>query len=282
MPVVRPVVKRILFPVDFSKHCIGAAQYVRAFATQFGAEIMLLHVVDTGNYYYPEESQPHLQTDLIAFLREEFHNFQTVSYCIIGETETKIVEMARAWGSDLIMMPTHGLGRYRRFLLGSITAKVLHDAECPVWTDVHSQESPTPARIACQKVLCALDLGDRSQAVLEWADWLARERRAELRIVHASPVAEAAPAGKYLDREFAASCTAEARTRIAEIQGAAGTSAQVDMAQGKVSEVVTCAAKDWSADLLVIGRHNGSGLAGHLHQNAYSIIGESPCPVLSV
>jgi len=282
MPVVIPAVKRILFPVDFSKRCIGTAQYVRAFASQFGAEVMLLHVVETGNHYYPEVAQPHLQRDLNAFLSEEFHDFQTLRNCIIGATETSIVETARAWNSDLIMMPTQGLGRYRRFLLGSITAKVLHDAECPVWTDVHSHEAPAPEKIACKKVLCALDLGDRGQAVLEWAGWLAREHEANLRIMHVSPMAETASLGKYLRREFAASRAAEARIRIEEIQAAAGTRANVDIAQGRVSEVVTCAAKEWSADLLVIGRHNGSGLAGHLHQNAYSIIGESPCPVLSI
>lgn len=159
---------------------------------------------------------------------------------------------------------------------------MLHDAECPVWTDVHSQEARTPAGIACKKVLCALDLGDRSQAVLEWASWLAREHKADLKIVHAAPEVEAAPLGKYFNREFAPSGAAEARNRIAELQGAAGTSANVDVEQGKVSQVVASAAKECSADLLVIGRHNGSGLAGHLHQNAYSIIGESPCPVFSV
>ncbi len=112
-------------------------------------------------------------------------------------------------------MPTHGLGRYRRFLLGSITAKVLHDTECPVWTDNHSQETATSASIACKKVLCAIDLGDRSRAVLEWAGWLAREYEADLRIVNAAAEVEAGPLGKYLDREFAASGAAEARTRIA-------------------------------------------------------------------
>jgi hypothetical protein len=29
---------------------------------------------------------------------------------------------------DLIMMPTHGVGTFRSFLVGSVTAKVLHDA----------------------------------------------------------------------------------------------------------------------------------------------------------
>jgi len=164
-----PVVKKILFPVDFSKQCLGAAPYVRAFASQFGAEIMLLHVVETGDHYYPEVAQPHLERNLNAFLSQEFHDFQTLSNCVIGATETQIVETARSWHSDLIMMPTHGLGRYRRFLLGSVTATVLHDAECPVWTDAHTQKAPTSARVACKKVLCALDLRDRSRAVLEWA-----------------------------------------------------------------------------------------------------------------
>jgi len=40
------------------------------------------------------------------------------------------------------MMPTHGLGGFRRFLLGSVTAKVLHDADCPVWTGVHLERAP--------------------------------------------------------------------------------------------------------------------------------------------
>jgi hypothetical protein len=35
---------------------------------------------------------------------------------------------------DLIVTPTHGYGLFRRFLFGSATLKVLHDAACPVWT----------------------------------------------------------------------------------------------------------------------------------------------------
>ena len=34
-------------------------------------------------------------------------------------------------------MPTHGLGKLRRFILGSVTAKVLHDLEAPVLTGAH-------------------------------------------------------------------------------------------------------------------------------------------------
>ena len=39
--------------------------------------------------------------------------------------------------TGLIMLPTHGYGPFRRMLIGSVASKILHDAECPVWTSAH-------------------------------------------------------------------------------------------------------------------------------------------------
>jgi nucleotide-binding universal stress UspA family protein len=47
--------------------------------------------------------------------------------------------MARESAFDLIMMPTRGRGRFRAALLGSVTAKVLHDSACAVWTAAHAE-----------------------------------------------------------------------------------------------------------------------------------------------
>ena len=58
-------------------------------------------------------------------------------------------------------MPTHGYGIFRSMLLGSVTAKVLHDAACPVWTGVHVEETP-PNSAAFERILCAVDLTDKS------------------------------------------------------------------------------------------------------------------------
>jgi nucleotide-binding universal stress UspA family protein len=41
-------------------------------------------------------------------------------------------------------------------------------------------------------------------------------------------------------------------------------------------------AHQFEADLLVIGRHGGAGFEAHLRQNAYAILRESPCPVISI
>jgi hypothetical protein len=75
----------------------------------------------------------------------------------------EIVDAARRWGADLLMMPTHGRGTFRRLLLGSVTAKVLHDLECPVWTDVHSETAPPIEEIHCRRILCAVDLSEQAQ-----------------------------------------------------------------------------------------------------------------------
>jgi len=66
-----PTIKKILFPVDFSDSCLGAARYVEALAGRFEAEIMLLHVVGMGEHNLAEDLLPQRQALLDAFLADE-------------------------------------------------------------------------------------------------------------------------------------------------------------------------------------------------------------------
>lgn len=50
----------------------------------------------------------------------------------IGSPAYAILEQAKASQSDLIMMGTHGRGGLSRFLIGSVSHSVLHQAPCPV------------------------------------------------------------------------------------------------------------------------------------------------------
>jgi nucleotide-binding universal stress UspA family protein len=275
-------IKKILFPVDFSEQCLGAARYVEALAGRFEAEIMLLHAVPNGEDTLAEELVSGRQTRLNMFLADQLKHFTTHRQCVPGDPASEIVKAARSWKPDLIAMPTHGGGAFRRLLLGSVTAKVLHDVACPVWTAIHAEQAPVLEQITCAKVMCAVDLGERSRSVLEWAASLAREYDAPLAIVHAIPSVEASAAARYLDQEYVVDLTVAAKCRIAAIQGAAGTDAEVFVDAGETSRIVRCAAKQFQANLLVIGRHSQQGLAGHLRHNAYSILRESPCPIISI
>jgi nucleotide-binding universal stress UspA family protein len=275
-------IKKILFPTDFSESCVGAARYAEALAGRFDAGLMLLHVVGMGEHALAEELLPARKTRLDQFLADELKYFTVGRMCVAGDPAQTIVETARLWQPDLVMIPTHGLGFFRRHLLGSVTAKVLHDLDCPIWTGIHSEKAPTLEEIVCRRVLCAIDLGERSRKVIEWAKEMAAEYDAELGIIYATLGVEAAAVGTYIDEEFQRTLIAEARTRIEKLQAETGTDAAIYINAGDPARVVSCGAKDFNADLVVIGRHGAEGVAGFLRHNAYSILRTSPCPVISI
>ena len=72
-------------------------------------------------------------------------------------------------GADLVMMPTRGSGIVRRFLLGSVTAKVLHDVSAAVWTSTGTAiEEHTPT-VPYKSIICALDETPESEVILRAA-----------------------------------------------------------------------------------------------------------------
>src|SRR5215510_13491478 len=93
---------------------------------------------------------------------------------------------------------THGYGPFRRFILGSVTAKVLHDADCPVFTGSHMTDSAPPEAISFNSILCAVDFGPQSDKALCWAKQMAAEYNARLTVTHALPPLEAGEA-RYFD-----------------------------------------------------------------------------------
>ena len=80
-------------------------------------------------------------------------------------------------------MPTPA-GTFRRMLLGSTTAKVLNDADCPVATSAHAQ-TIVPRPLEHREWLCAIGLSEDSERVLRFAHQVTAEAHANLRIIHA-------------------------------------------------------------------------------------------------
>ena len=69
----------------------------------------------------------------MEFVSSHLPRIPVIPCVLSGDAAKIIVEHAHTKGTDLIVMGTHGFGGFRRMLLGSITAKVLHDARCPVF-----------------------------------------------------------------------------------------------------------------------------------------------------
>ena len=258
-------IRQILFPVDFSSRCRGAAAYVQALAGRFEAELILLHVVEATYNSTLEDLRGARMEKFDTFFDKSWRQLRVRKLVEHGEAAQKIVQCAAANHADLIMIPTQGMGIYRRLILGSTSAKVLHDADCPVWTGVHLENAPALEAVACQRILCAVDLKPLSARVLDWASRLAEEYQAELTLVHVTSGGETKPA-----------------RALEQLQAAAGYPMSVRVEAGDASTVVAQLAGKLKADLLVIGRKSASGVLGRLDMTAYSIIRQSPCPVVSV
>ena len=144
--------KNILFPVDFSERSRAIVPHVRAVCTRFGAALTLLHFVEVpGMAYgtpeapvmfdYPiEEMKEGAQQQISEFASAAFPGMPVKTVVDQGDPGSCIAELARFWQMDLIMLPTRGRGRFRAALLGSVTAKTLHDATCAVWTEAHCEQ----------------------------------------------------------------------------------------------------------------------------------------------
>jgi len=289
------LLSRILVPVEFSPRCMGSAQYAEALARHFHCELVFLHVVRPPftPYTAPDvmaysnaidlgaDMQQQARTWLEAFLAGRFNSNRVAQEVLEGDPARTIVEYARDGGFDLIVMPTHGYGPFRRFLLGSVTAKVLHDAACPVWTGPHMETAPAYDSLEFRKILCAIDLEPESRAVLGWAGAFAQEFSGELHIVHAIATSERRAGGWSFDPDWRADVSRRARGSIEQLQNELQTPGDVSIEIGEPPEAIREAAGRLGADLVVIGRGR-PGLLGRLRTNAYAILRESPCPVVAI
>lgn len=288
-------IKKILFPVDFSKPCEGALHYVEAFAGRFQAELKVVHVVDLGAYAVwgtsalwgvpavdmSREGSKWAVEEMKGFMKKGIKHLNVTSQVLEGDPGIEIVAAAREWDADLVMIPTHGLSIFRRFILGSITAKILHDTECPVWTGAHLEDAPPLDEISFRKVLCAVDMGPQSEKAIRWAAGFAKEHSAELIVANVVPAAEGRPA-KYFDRRFVLELSVQMREEVRVFLEELGIEATIVIEGGDPAKTLSEIATSVQADQLVIARGVLPEGLGRLRTNAYAIIRSAPCPVVSV
>ncbi|MEP6705648.1 MAG: universal stress protein, partial [Acidobacteriota bacterium] len=59
-------------------------------------------------------------------------NVVILSEVLFGSPDSRIVEIAEAMHSDIIVLGSHGYSRWERLLVGSVSDSVVHHAPCSV------------------------------------------------------------------------------------------------------------------------------------------------------
>ena len=289
-----PTFHKLLFPVDLSPRCTDIAPYVAAIAHKFESELVLLHafgVYDGVSYgeasptviyaAYKDVTRQHRISELESFGCEEFKGLNVTRTVEVGDAAHRITQYVDEHGIDLVVMPTHGRGKFRRLLLGSVTSKVLHDTECPVWTTAHSETVVSRGFQNIRNIVCAIGTYSDAVRLIHTACDMANRYGASLRLVHAVPCPEY-DNGVLDDAPFQRFLLETASERIAALQQEAQTHFDTCIKTGEVAAVVSDLASSCDAQLVVIGRGRMQEFLGRLRTNANAIIRESPCPVLSV
>lgn len=281
--------KRILFPVDFSEPCTAVVPHVQRLVLHFSANLTLLHIFEPFLHVYDEtgtvlestEDLFQLETDRLSdFSARHFPSLHCERLIERGEPGAVIRDVVQRRGADLVMMPTRGRGTFRRLLLGSVTAKVLHDVSCAVWTGVHSSLAEHASPVPYHSLLCAVGLDPETPDILKAASALALSFRAKLHVMH---VVESPPMSREIDFEpFRKRLMDAAGLELRLMMHKAGIDAPLSIHEGAIDARIRKEALDHSADLLITGRGHHQGKLSRLFSQLYGIVRESPCPVLSL
>ena len=135
--------QRILVPTDGSPEAAPAIEQALGLAERYDATLHVLYVVDTNAlpldahaqliFEYLEEQGRQSEAD-IAARAEERGIDSVVGEVAEGSPHEAILEYVEDNDVDLVVMGTHGRRGIDRYLLGSVTERVLRGADVPVLT----------------------------------------------------------------------------------------------------------------------------------------------------
>lgn len=140
--------RKILVPIDGSAASMhGLGEAVKLAKSQGGAELRVLHIVNEFVFDYTYSSGMYAQ-DVVEALRKEGRGVLDAARalaeregmkvdCVLfeaigGHASDFILEQAKKWGADLIVMGTHGRRGLARMLMGSDAEGVLRESVVPV------------------------------------------------------------------------------------------------------------------------------------------------------
>lgn len=289
---------KILVAVDLAEE---TANYVLQTARRLvgNRELEVIHVLERGQFYNMADPAIALVDDLHDQITREITDYlarvctaNTIAdYSLLeGRPATIIQDYAHEHGHDLIVMGTHGRHGIK-LVLGSTANAVLHGASCNVLAVriPDKDVAATPAEQKYRRVLAAVDLSEETAQVLDLAQAIGAEHKAELLIAHViKPFQHAyagmnpatlADVGIQFEHEAASQAQATLK-RIANERGLAASA--VSVRHGTPATEIHRLVDESGADLVVVGSHGKHGIELLLGSTANAVLHGANCDVLAV
>lgn len=302
---------KVLVAVDGSPFSLAAVDAAVRMPWPAGSEVKFVSAIEMptpvvvgtmpmpDNYY--TEWEKALEDQAIASTTNALARFnekgvtgvETSAKTVKGDPKVSIVEEAERWGADLIIVGTHGYNAFERFWLGSVSRSIASHAHCSVEI-VRQPNASTELTTTRMKILLAVDgsiCGEKALEEIATRPWPAGSEVCVLSAIHLpmtpTPETWALPNSYYaqaeqIGRDHADEVVKKAIDRLNE----SNADREVPLTLvgqaiiGHAEETIIGTAKEWGANLIVLGSHGYRGfrkfLLGSVSQ---AVASHAPCSV---
>jgi nucleotide-binding universal stress UspA family protein len=186
--------RKILCPIDFFSASKRAFEYALKLAENYGASIELLHVVSpiVPSVYGSNISISDLTTEFQKEAAKQLQAFTTRvekkqipihAEVVVGDVDSEIRGAISALKPDLVVVGTRGRRGFERWVLGSVTEKLMR--HCPVPLLVIGSNGATrmvPPAIA--RMVVTTDFSSGTTDAMNYAFSIAGESQAKVTLLH--------------------------------------------------------------------------------------------------
>lgn len=298
---MRVVIKKMMCATDFSDFSDHALSYSLALARDFGARLYVCHVIDLtsasiyGEAFMAFEEQQnrireHAVHDLERVIGDQPVEWEPV--ILTGHAAGEITAFAEEKGMDLVISATHGRSGLKRFVLGSVTERLMRTLPCPLLVARGRREDfidPEKGQVRLKRILVGCDFSSDSSLAFQYGLSLAQEFQSELHLVHViephvyKDLLKLTTELKEEIRQDLRSSLNDKLDRMIPPEAFTWCNPSTNLLAGQPHEEIIKYAVVNKMDLIVMGVR-GKGLVETLIVGSTTdrVASRAPCPVLSV
>ena len=282
---------QILFPTDGSEPAESVREYALQIASEHEATIHILNVADTS-----QGDLTRIRGEVIDALEREGEQIveeaaesateqgvAVVSEVHQGDPSASIVEYSDQFDIDLIVMPTHGRRGLERFLIGSVTERVINTAEVPVVAVNPDRERPLT--YPCQDILLPTDGSRGAELALTEAIAVAKATGATLHLLHVVETGSLGPDARSVlkEGELTERANEIVLTATETAEAASLDAIENEIESGVPSKKIRNYIEANGIDLAVLGTHGETDFSRYMMGGVSAKIARtSPVPVMWV
>ncbi|MEZ4674746.1 MAG: universal stress protein [Caldilineaceae bacterium] len=288
----------IVIPLDGSPLAEEVFVHVKRLALPTKTELHLVGVLEAWRYAMVTSDLAmtdlitYLRNDLQSYLAQQAHTLQQQGYsvavhCRDGDAALTIIDVANAVGAQLIAMTTHGRSGVRRWTLGSVAERLIHETNLPVLL----VRKETVSATTIKRLLVPLDGSSLAEEALLHAVALAKSTGASLLLLHVIQAID--PTNQRL--LFHTKAEAESAlhqwtldgenylTSVGQRLQQQGVTAEGRVRVGDPDRMICATAVDAAIDMVVMSTHGRTGIKRWVYGSvANKVLRGIECPLLLI